>query len=634
MKVYVTGATGFVGSHVARELADQGATVRAERVELLDPAGLERAVEGCDAVVHVAALYSYDADPEMIERVNVEGTRNVLDACISKHVRRLVHTSTAGTCGPVPGREATELDSPPAWELRVPYKRTKLAAEQLVLDAARAGFDAVVVNPTTPVGEGDMKPTPTGRMIAGVASGAIRGYVATTGLNVVDVRDVARGHALALERGRRGERYLLGGVNLSLAELFGAVADLAGRPRPSPPYPVLGGRCGRSDRPRESRRGDSRPPADVFFLRQSAREAWLPARPRDARAGAGDRDGRGLGRRRKGRTMKFPLRSTVQIGRYVASQKGEERYPLVLMLEPTLGCNIACIGCGKIREYESNKARLTVEECLDSGAQCRAPVVSICGGEPLIYKGVEDVVAGFLEMRKNIQLCTNALRLEEMLDRFTPNPRLTWVIHLDGMREIHDYVCDYPGLWEIAIAAIKAARAAGFRVTTNTTIFKETEVDDVIEMMGYLTNEVGIDGMLVAPGYQYSQIDPNLTMTRAEHEEKFRAIRAAVRKSGFRWLASPVYQDFLTGERELPCTPWGSVTRNPYGWKGPCYLLTDAIFPTYEGLIDGMEWERYGPGNDPRCEHCGIHCGFEPSATLAATASLKETVRSLAWTLR
>ena len=332
--------------------------------------------------------------------------------------------------------------------------------------------------------------------------------------------------------------------------------------------------------------------------------------------------------------MKFPLRSTVQIGRYVASQKREERYPLVLMLEPTLGCNIACIGCGKIREYESNKARLTVEECLDSGVQCLAPVVSICGGEPLIYKGIEDVVAGFLEMRKNIQLCTNALRLEEMLDRFKPNPRLTWVVHLDGMRDIHDYICDYPGLWDVAISAIKTARAAGFRVTTNTTTFKETEVDDVIEMMGYLTNEVGIDGMLVAPGYQYSQIDPNLTMTRAEHEEKFRAIRAAVRTNGYRWLASPVYQDFLTGERELPCTPWGSVTRNPYGWKGPCYLLTDAIFPTYEGLIDGMEWERYGPGNDPRCEHCGIHCGFEPSATLATTASLKETVRSLAWTLR
>lgn len=332
--------------------------------------------------------------------------------------------------------------------------------------------------------------------------------------------------------------------------------------------------------------------------------------------------------------MKFPLRSTVQIGRYVASQRSEERYPLVLMLEPTLGCNIACIGCGKIREYESNKARLTVEECLDSGVQCPAPVVSICGGEPLIYKGVEEVVGGFLEMRKNIQLCTNALRLEEMLEQFTPNPRLTWVVHLDGMRDIHDYICDYPGLWDVAIGAIKAARTAGFRVTTNTTIFKETEVDDVLEMMRYLTDEVGIDGMLVAPGYQYSQIDPNLTMTRGEHEEKFRAIRAAARKHGYRWLASPIYQDFLTGERELPCTPWGSITRNPYGWKGPCYLLTDAIFPTFEGLMDGMEWERYGPGNDPRCEHCAIHCGFEPSATLATTASVKETVRSLAWTLR
>lgn len=332
--------------------------------------------------------------------------------------------------------------------------------------------------------------------------------------------------------------------------------------------------------------------------------------------------------------MKYPLRSTVQIGRYVASQKSEERYPLVLMLEPTLGCNIACIGCGKIREYESNKARLTVEECLDSAVQCRAPVVSICGGEPLIYKGIEDVVAGYLEMKRNIQLCTNALRLEELLDKFQPNPRLTWVVHLDGMREIHDYICDYPGLWDTAISAIKAARKAGFRVSTNTTIFKETEVEDVIQMMGYLTNEVGIDGMLVAPGYQYSQIDPNLTMTRAEHEAKFRQIQGAVHKYGYKWIASPVYQDFLTGERQLPCTPWGSITRNPYGWKGPCYLLTDAIFSTYDQLIDGMEWERYGPGNDPRCEHCAIHCGFEPSATLATTASIKETVRSLAWSLR
>ena len=172
--------------------------------------------------------------------------------------------------------------------------------------------------------------------------------------------------------------------------------------------------------------------------------------------------------------MKFPLRSTIQIGRYVAQQKRKgELYPLVLMLEPTLACNIACIGCGKIREYESNKARLTVDECIDSGVQCPAPVVSICGGEPLVYKGIEDVVAGFLEMKKTIELCTNALRLEEFLEVFKPDPRLTFVVHLDGMREIHDYICDYPGLWDIAVDAMRKAREAGFRVTSNTTIFKE-----------------------------------------------------------------------------------------------------------------------------------------------------------------
>ncbi|HWM13059.1 MAG TPA: NAD-dependent epimerase/dehydratase family protein [Gaiellaceae bacterium] len=235
MKAYVSGATGFVGSHVARELRERGADVRDERVDLLDAEGLERVVRGCEAVVHVAALYSYDASVEAFERVNVEGTRTLLDVAARTGVRRFVHCSTAGTCGPVPGRPATEDDAPPAWELEVPYKRTKLVAERLALEA-----NAVVVNPTTPVGEGDHKPTPTGRMIAGVATGRIPGFVATTGLNVVDVRDVARGHALALERGEPGERYLLGGVDLPLAELFAAVARLAGRRRPRlrVPYPV------------------------------------------------------------------------------------------------------------------------------------------------------------------------------------------------------------------------------------------------------------------------------------------------------------------------------------------------------------------------------------------------------------
>ena len=235
MRVYVSGATGFVGSHVARELRERGAEVRDERVDLSDREGLERVIDGCEAVVHVAALYSYEAPESEFERVNVEGTRTILAAALGKGVRRFLFTSTAGTCGPVPGRVATEEDEPPAWELSVPYKRTKLESERLALAAG-----AVVVNPTTPVGDGDAKPTPTGQMIEDVASGRIRGYVSTTGLNIVDVRDVAQGHALALERGEAGERYLLGGVNLSLEQLFGVIADLARRPRPQlrVPYPL------------------------------------------------------------------------------------------------------------------------------------------------------------------------------------------------------------------------------------------------------------------------------------------------------------------------------------------------------------------------------------------------------------
>jgi len=227
MRVYVTGASGFVGGHVVRALRERGAEVRDDYVDLLDGPGLERALEGCDAVVHVAALYSYKASAASLARVNIEGTRSVLAAAARAGISRIVHTSTAGTCGPVRGRPATEADGPPAWELTVPYKLTKLEAERAALAAG-----AIVVNPTTPVGEGDRKPTPTGAMVRGVARGRLRGYVARTGLNVVDVRDVALGHALALERGRPGERYLLGGHDYWLGDLFAAIAAIAGRPRP------------------------------------------------------------------------------------------------------------------------------------------------------------------------------------------------------------------------------------------------------------------------------------------------------------------------------------------------------------------------------------------------------------------
>ncbi|MGH2935716.1 MAG: NAD-dependent epimerase/dehydratase family protein [Gaiellaceae bacterium] len=229
MRVYVTGGgLGFIGGHVVRVLRERGADVRDEYVDVNDGPGLERAMRGCDAVVHVAALYSYDRrDEAALARVNIGGTRTVLAAAAAAGVGRVVHTSSCATCGPVSGRPATEADEPPAWELAVPYKRTKLEAERLALAAG-----AVVVNPTTPVGDGDLRPTPTGAMVAGVARGRYRGYIPATGLNVVDVRDVALGHALALERGRPGERYLLGGTDIWLGDLFALIARAAGRPRP------------------------------------------------------------------------------------------------------------------------------------------------------------------------------------------------------------------------------------------------------------------------------------------------------------------------------------------------------------------------------------------------------------------
>jgi dihydroflavonol-4-reductase len=235
MIVYVSGATGFVGSHVARELREAGAEVRDDRVELLDPHALAEAVTGVEAVVHVAALYSFDAPDAEFDRVNVDGTRNLLEAAKTAGVGRFLFTSTAGTCGPVPGRLATEEDEPPEWELKVAYKRTKLESERLALEAG-----AVVVNPTAPIGDGDRRPTPTGRMVANVAKGRMPAYLGTTGLNLVDVRDVARGHVLALARGEPRERYILGGVNLPLGEVFAAIAELAGRkpPRLRVPYAV------------------------------------------------------------------------------------------------------------------------------------------------------------------------------------------------------------------------------------------------------------------------------------------------------------------------------------------------------------------------------------------------------------
>jgi len=258
MLAFVTGATGFVGSHVARVLAEQGADLRllvrvgsdtrnidalnAERVvgDLRDPVSIERGMAGCDTVFHVAADYRlWVRDPEQMYQSNVEGTRTILEAARKNGVRRVIHTSSVATMGFTSNGHLADEDSPVKLESMIgPYKRSKFMAEQLALKAGGSGMDVVVVNPTTPVGEQDIRPTPTGRIVVDFLKKKFPAYV-DTGLNLVDVGECARGHATALEKGRSGERYILGGENLTLKQILDKLAAITGLPSPKVRVPYV-----------------------------------------------------------------------------------------------------------------------------------------------------------------------------------------------------------------------------------------------------------------------------------------------------------------------------------------------------------------------------------------------------------
>jgi dihydroflavonol-4-reductase len=258
MLAFVTGATGFVGSHVARALAEQGADLRllvrsssdlrnigdlrAERVigDLRDPDSLKKAVSGCEAVFHVAADYRlWVRDPDEMYRSNVEGTRAILQAARESKVRRVVYTSSVATMGFTSNGYLADETSPVSLaDMIGPYKRSKFMAEEVAIEAAKAGTDVVIVNPTTPVGERDIKPTPTGRIVVDFLKKKFPAYV-DTGLNLVDVAECARGHAGALEKGRSGERYILGGENLTLKQILDKLAAITGLPSPGIRVPYV-----------------------------------------------------------------------------------------------------------------------------------------------------------------------------------------------------------------------------------------------------------------------------------------------------------------------------------------------------------------------------------------------------------
>ncbi len=335
--------------------------------------------------------------------------------------------------------------------------------------------------------------------------------------------------------------------------------------------------------------------------------------------------------------MRFPLSLTTAMTKYLFKQRmrGIKKFPLVLMLEPLFACNLHCAGCGRIREFSTCMDKtLSVEQCLESIDSCGAPVISICGGEPLIYPGIDELVAKTLERGKHIYLCTNAQVLQQKLPLFKPHSRFFINVHLDGLQPEHDAGCCKQGAFQTAIDGIKAAKNAGFFVCSNTTLYRDTPNEDVIKLFEMLT-QLKINALLLSPAFSYDafskQQQEELFLTKDMIEQKFRDLEPHLKK--FPLVASPIFMDFLTGRRQMDCAAWANPTRNPIGWKGPCYLLTDQHYDSYQQLLDSTDWDKLGPGKDPRCTHCKTHCGFEPASVFEANKSFRDMMRMLIWNI-
>jgi len=331
--------------------------------------------------------------------------------------------------------------------------------------------------------------------------------------------------------------------------------------------------------------------------------------------------------------MRFPLKLNFSMATYLTkkSLEGQERFPLVLMLEPLHVCNLACQGCGRIREYsDSMDDELSMDECLASARACVAPVVSVSGGEPLLHPAIDQIVGGLLEMGRHVYLCTNGLRLSQFVNRNDPHPHLFLNVHLDGMSPLHDARAGRKGVFRAATDAIWMAKRKGFSVTTNTTVFKSTQIEELRNLFGYLAT-LKVDGFLVSPGYQYNGVSEEDFLSREEIFEKFDQINGLTEK--YRFFSTPLYLDFLRGKRKYNCAPWGTVTRNPQGWKAPCYLITDNHYSGYDTFMRSVDWEYYRSGQDPRCSQCMMHSGFEPAVVMALKDRWKDLWTMLKWNL-
>ncbi len=331
--------------------------------------------------------------------------------------------------------------------------------------------------------------------------------------------------------------------------------------------------------------------------------------------------------------MGVSLRQRIKVGAYVLKQTlmGRRRYPLVLMLEPLFRCNLACPGCGKI-DYEDHilDRRLSVKECLDAVDECGAPVVAVPGGEPLIHKEIGEIVAGIVARKKFVSLCTNALLLEKKLHLFEPSPYLFFSVHLDGLEDEHDVAVDRKGTFKRAVRAIKAAQEKGFQVNVNATVFDGHDPERFAAYLDYAT-ELGVDGITVSPGYAYERApDQEHFLNRRKTKQFFRKVLELGKGKKWPLSHSALYLDFLAGNQEFKCTPWGMPTRNIFGWQKPCYLLGEGYADSFTELMETTEWHLYGTGEYEKCSNCMAHCGYEPTAAaVSAVNPLKAALVAL-----
>jgi hopanoid biosynthesis associated radical SAM protein HpnH len=332
--------------------------------------------------------------------------------------------------------------------------------------------------------------------------------------------------------------------------------------------------------------------------------------------------------------MAIPFRQSVRVGTYLMRQKLARRkyFPLIVELEPLFACNLACAGCGKI-QYPTDvlRRRLSVNDAVGAIEESGAPMVSIAGGEPLMHPEIETMVSELIARKRFVYLCTNGILMGRKMDRFTPSPRFSWAVHLDGMRERHDESVCREGVFDQAVAAIKEAKARGFRVTTNTTFFTNDSPRTVRDVLDFLNDELQVDSMMLSPAYAYEKApDQDHFLGVSQTRDLFREAFADGRRKRWRFNHSPLFLDFLEGKVDYQCTPWGIPSYSIFGWQRPCYLMADGYAATYRELVETTDWERYGRGRDPRCANCMAHCGYEPTAVLATTHSLRQSLRAAA----